>query len=160
MSEDVLHTHARQLIVQERVEDLSTEDREWLSRHLEACAECAGYRASADRALRSFRSVSVQLNPSLASQTQLLVRLRALEMSEQKPRRWALWVSCALSWILGAASAPFVWRGFEWIGHRASLPNLVWEMGFVLWWAVPALAAAGVMLALSPSRVASERPHY
>jgi hypothetical protein len=157
MSEDV-HAYAQQLVAQERAERLSTADCEWLDQHLEACAKCAGHAASTDRALRSLRSISVRLDPSLVGRTRLRVRLHAQEMHEQQPRRRALWVSCGISWALGAASGPYVWQGFEWIGHHSGVPNLIWQMGFVLWWAAPALVAAGILLVANPSRAAHERP--
>ena len=109
------------------------------------------------RTVRTLRNFSIPLDPALARRTQLLVRLRAHETRKQ-PRLWALWVSCALSWTLGAASAPFIWRGFEWVGHHAGLPRSILQMGFVLWWALPALAAVAVVLATSSSWAAGERP--
>src|SRR5579885_3038495 len=38
------------------------------------------------------------------------------------------------------------WRGFEWVGRQTGLPKPVWELGVVLWWAVPALIAAGAVI--------------
>lgn len=148
MSEDV-HAHAQQLVAQERVEGLVASDREWLGRHLETCAQCASYAASIDRALRSLRSVSARLDPSLASRTQFRVRLRTQEIREQQPRLWALWISCGFSWILGVVSAPFVWRAFAWLGREAQLPPFAWELGFALWWVLPAVAVAAVLVGKS-----------
>jgi hypothetical protein len=34
------------------------------------------------------------------------------------------------------------------VGHRTGAPKLIWEVGFVMWWAVPALLATGVVLAI------------
>src|SRR5216110_2748106 len=45
--------------------------------------------------------------------------------------------------------APYVWRGLEWIGHRTGLPDLVWKMGFGVWWALPAIIAAAILFAES-----------
>jgi hypothetical protein len=33
------------------------------------------------------------------------------------------------------------------MGERTGMPKTLWEMGFVLWWAIPALFAAGAVLA-------------
>jgi hypothetical protein len=54
---------------------------------------------------------------------------------------------CGASWIAGAATAPYVWRALEWLGHRAGLPDLVWKMGFGVWWALPAIIAAAILFA-------------
>jgi hypothetical protein len=57
-----------------------------------------------------------------------------------------LWVITAASWLLGVLSAPLVWRVFVWAGSEMKLPKLVLEMGFVLWWTVPALIAVAIVL--------------
>jgi hypothetical protein len=51
-----------------------------------------------------------------------------------------------MSWALGVASAPYVWQAFEWLGQRLGAPKLVWEIGFGLWWTIPAVVAAVVIL--------------
>jgi len=53
---------------------------------------------------------------------------------------------CGASWVAGAATAPYVWRGLEWVGHRTGMPDIVWKMGFGVWWAVPAIVAAAILL--------------
>jgi hypothetical protein len=32
-----------------------------------------------------------------------------------------------------------VWRLFAWFGERTGVPKLVWELGFGLWWTIPAV---------------------
>jgi hypothetical protein len=61
-------------------------------------------------------------------------------------------LACALSWAFGIASARYVWRLFEWFGERTGIPKLVWELGFGLWWTIPALFAAAVLLMESSRR--------
>jgi len=63
-----------------------------------------------------------------------------------EPKRRALWAACAVSWVFGIASAPYVWRLFQWFGERTGVPKLVWELGFGLWWTIPALFALIVLL--------------
>ena len=53
---------------------------------------------------------------------------------------------CAVSWVFGIASAPYVWRLFEWFGERTGAPKIIWEIGFGLWWIIPALFAVIVLL--------------
>ena len=74
------------------------------------------------------------------------VRLRAQQLQSYEPRWRMVWAACAVSWAFGAVSAPYVWRGLEWMGHRMNLPNLVWQMGFGLWWALPAVVTAVILL--------------
>jgi hypothetical protein len=140
------HARAEQLIAQERVEGIAQAERDWLAAHLHDCARCAGVAHQTDQALRSMRAAAIPLPSGLASRTQFRVRLRAQELREREPKRRALWLACALSWAFGIASAPYVWRLFEWFGERAGVPKLVWEVGFGLWWTIPALFAAAVLL--------------
>jgi hypothetical protein len=145
MNED-LHISAQSLIDQDRVEGISPEKREWLDGHLEACAECARHADVTEKALRSLRAVSVSVPPALASHSQLRVYLRAQELRQQGSGGWALWVSCAISWVLGMATAPYVWSAFRWMGQRAGVPDLIWQMGVALWWALPALIGVAILL--------------
>jgi hypothetical protein len=140
------HARAKQLIAQERVESISQAEHAWLSVHLRECVHCAEYACQTERALRSLRRIAIPLPSGLASRTQFRVRLRAQELREREPKRRALWLACGVSWIFGVASAPYVWSLFQWFGQRAGLPKLVWELGFGLWWTIPALFAAAVLL--------------
>jgi hypothetical protein len=140
------HERAQQLIAKDRVEGLSPAEREWLDPHLQECAACSELARATDHALRSLRAVSVPLPPTLASRTQFRVRLRAQQLQVAEPRWRLIWAACGASWVLGAATAPYIWRALEWLGTRASLPKLVWEMGFGVWWALPAIVAAVVLL--------------
>ncbi len=154
MSEGV-HERAVRLLAAERVEGLAADDRTWLDEHLEHCPDCAAHGRALEEALGALRAVSVPVRPALVATTQLRVRLRARELREQRARMRALWVACALSWLLGAVTAPLLWRAFAWIGSSLALPNIVWEVSFALWWVTPAAVVAGV-LAWWRSRVARE----
>jgi hypothetical protein len=145
MSESV-HDRALQLIAQGRVEGIAEVDGAWLRAHLEECEFCAAHARQTDRALRSLRTAVIPLPDGLASRTQFRVRLRAQELREREPKRRALWVACAVSWVFGVASAPYVWSLFQWLGQRTGVPKLVWEAGFGLWWSIPALFAVAVLL--------------
>jgi hypothetical protein len=90
--------------------------------------------------------VPVNVPQDLAARTQLRVRLRAQETSTAASGSFWLWVVTAASWLLGVFSAPLVWRGFAWLGANFGLPKLAIEMGFVLWWAVPALVAVAAVI--------------
>jgi hypothetical protein len=145
MSQDV-HQRAERLIVANRVEGLSASDQEWLNLHLETCAHCAKQADSTEQALRSLRSVSVRVGPGLIRATRLRVHARALELRERRTQMTMLWVSCALSWVLGAFSAPFVWHAFVWLGEHYKMPAIAWQLAFALWWALPAGTVAVVLV--------------
>jgi hypothetical protein len=147
---NALHARAESLIAKERVEGISPAEQEWLAAHLRECSQCSAHAETTQQALRSFLSLHVTAPRGLAARTQFRVRLRAQEMRSIRQPRWRLvYLLCGASWIAGAATAPYVWRGLEWIGHRAGLPDLVWKMGFGVWWALPALIAAAILFAES-----------
>ncbi|HXY01197.1 MAG TPA: hypothetical protein VEI54_09775 [Candidatus Limnocylindrales bacterium] len=141
-----LHTRAQQLFAQSLVEGLSSTDQAWLDAHLRDCAACAREAASTHDLLRALRNVPVAVPRDLAARTQMLVRLRAQESAEASGSGALLWIITAASWLLGILSAPLVWRGFTWVGEQLNLPKPVLELGFVLWWAVPALVAVAIVL--------------
>ncbi len=141
-----IHERARRLIDTRHVEGISAADREWLDAHLAECTACQAKSNANERALQILRSNSVAVSPALVSTTQARVRWRARELHENQVRMRALWISCAFSWILGVASAPLVWRTFQWVGLHASLPKMIWEAAFALWWLLPAGVAAAVLV--------------
>jgi len=150
------HARAERLIAEASVEGISAGEQEWLRRHLAECAACATNAGSTEEAIRSLRGLSVPLPRALASQTQMRVRLRAQQLQSYEPRWRMVWAACLVSWAFGAASAPYVWHGLEWLGHRMNLPNLVWQMGFGLWWALPAVVTAVILLITQSGPVREE----
>jgi hypothetical protein len=140
------HERAQRLLAESVVEGLRPADETWLREHLAECLECAHEAAATQNALRALRAVPVNVPRDLAARTQFRVRLRAQETPTATSGSFWLWVVTAASWLLGVFSAPLVWRGFAWLGANFGLPKLAVEMGFVLWWAVPALVAVAAVI--------------
>jgi len=151
MSGDV-HAKAGQLIAQERVEGISAAERSWLEQHLTECERCAEQARATEEAIRALRGVAIPLPRTLASRAQMRVRLRAEQLQEYEPRWRMLWTACGISWAFGAVTAPYVWRGLEWVGHRMGMPKIIWELGFGLWWALPAIVVAMALLVTGGGR--------
>lgn len=149
---DTIHERAQQLIAKQRVEGLSAEEHTWLAGHLAECEGCSELKSQTARALSAFRGVNIELPKNLAARTQLRVRLRAQELPARNGSRALLWAIAAMSWVLGLASAPLVWRGFEWAGSELGLPKIVWQLGVALWWLVPGIVATGTILLQKISR--------
>lgn len=141
----VPHDFYRRLVLKKRVEGLSGDEREALERHMESCAECAASLQRVESVIVQLRTVPVTLPPDLAARTQMRLYLRARE-GRPEGAGWALWASFVFSWVLGVASAPWIWRAFEWIGNWAGVPAVLIKVSFALWWAVPALLTAAVLL--------------
>ncbi len=140
------HARAEKLIAQERVEGISRAEREWLTAHLQDCALCTELARQTEQALRSMRTAAISLPEGLAGRTQFRVRLRAQELREREPYNQLMWITCGVSWALGVATAPYVWRIFEWVGQHTGAPKILLQLSFGLWWAIPALIAGAVML--------------
>jgi hypothetical protein len=134
------HRHAEHLILSSAVEPLSAADSTWLRQHLSGCPICARDAEDMETVLNTVRSVSVTIGPLLVERTRARVRLRAGAPAQRRPSTVLLWASCAATWAWMALSAPHIWRGFAWVGGRLGVPAWAWEMGFGLWWFLPALA--------------------
>jgi hypothetical protein len=141
-----LHLRAQRLLAESLVEGIAAPDQAWLGQHLCECADCAREAAATQELLQALRSVPVSVPRDLVARTQLRVRLRAQEAGESPRSGMLLWVITGASWLLGVLSAPLVWRGFTWFGGHFGVPRLALEMGFVLWWTVPALLAVAAVL--------------
>ncbi|HXA82498.1 MAG TPA: zf-HC2 domain-containing protein [Methylomirabilota bacterium] len=141
-----LHERAQRLLVESVVEGLRSADEAWLREHLAGCPDCALAAAATQNVLRALRTVPVNVPRDLAARTQLRVRLRAQQAPTAAGGSFWLWAVTAASWLLGVFSAPLVWRGFAWLGANFGLPKLALEFGFVLWWTVPPLLAAAIIL--------------
>ena len=140
------HARAQKLFYKSLVEGIAPAERNWLDAHLRECPDCAREVETTRELLGALRSVPVAVPRDLTARTQLRVRLRAQQTAATSPSYALLWIITAASWLLGIFSAPLVWRGFAWFGERMNLPKPVLELGFVLWWAVPALVALAVVL--------------
>jgi anti-sigma factor RsiW len=140
-----MHERALRLIDKRQVEGLTAEERGWLEAHLESCARCQKRALETERALRALRSAAPRFDVTLVLTTQMRARIRARELIENAARMRALWISCTLSWVLGVVSAPLLWWGFEWIGHRWAISKAVWMTGFALTWVAPAVVAAALI---------------
>jgi len=79
MSEE-LHARAERLLAQERVEGISASEQEWLRRHLGECAACTARADATEEAIRALRGLSASMPRTLASRTQMRVRLRARQL--------------------------------------------------------------------------------
>jgi hypothetical protein len=146
------HERAKKLIAQQHVESLSTDNERWLNAHRAECESCAAEQRQLRESLSALRTMHLDLPPNLASRAQFRVRMRAEELREKEPAKKFVWAIAAVSWALGVSTAPWVWRGIEWLGQETGAPKLLLQAGFVLWWSVPPMIAAWA--ALSDKRVA------
>lgn len=141
-----LHVRAQELIAQQQVESLSSDNERWLNAHLAECESCAAEQRQLRGSLSALRSMHLDLPANLASRAQFRVRMRAEELREKEPAKKFVWAIAAVSWALGVSTAPWVWHGIEWLGQTTGAPKLLLQAGFVLWWSVPPMLAAWAAL--------------
>jgi hypothetical protein len=127
-----------------RVEGIAASERKWLDDHLASCSECSTEASALDTALGLLRALPVAASPDLVRRTRFAVRQRAGQLHSERPAAIGLWIATAMSTLWMALTAPYVWRAFAWFGRAAQIPDAMWQLGFVMWWFLPAtvLAAA------------------
>jgi predicted anti-sigma-YlaC factor YlaD len=141
-----IHTQAKNLVARRHIEGLTSDDERWLNAHLGECQSCAAEQRQLSASLSALRTMHVDLPANLASRTQFRVRMRAEELREKEPAKKFVWAIAAVSWALGVSTAPWVWRGVEWLGQETGAPKLLLQAGFLLWWSVPPMIAAWAVL--------------
>ena len=146
MSED-LHRRAERLerlMIESRIGPIPDSELWWLDAHPEECARCAALARATEKTVQSLRSVPVSAPPSLVAAAQFRVHQRARELRRRQEEPILAWLGAALSFAWIGMSGGYVWRGLEWAAGRMGIPNPIWQMAFGLWWAIPALAVAGI----------------
>jgi anti-sigma factor RsiW len=135
------HEHlqrAKKLLETERIEGISAEERKWLAAHLDTCAECTNEANALAFAVGSLRSVSVTASPDLVRRTSMVVRLRSAKMRQERDRALPLWIAVGIASVWMIVTAPVTWSIFSWLGRTLEVSDLVWELGFLMWWFLPA----------------------
>ena len=139
------HEQARQLIV--LGEGVSDVQRQLLQAHLADCADCRGYADAAARVVGALRSVPITADARLVRATQMRVRFHASRLREMRQRVWLVGAACLGVGLSATLTAPVLWRIFAWIGERAGVSAVVWQMGFVSFFIVPVLVVSVLLLA-------------
>jgi predicted anti-sigma-YlaC factor YlaD len=140
------HQQAQELIACGE-HDLSPSQQAWLRTHLDGCASCRDYGQAAQQFVRSLRSVPVVADLNLVRTTQMRVRLHSRQLLQKRERMWLVWMSCVLVGLSAVITTPILWRGFQWLGEWARVSGPVWQVGFMVFWISPALAASLIFLA-------------
>ena len=140
------HQQARELIALGS-HGLKDTEQTWLRTHLNGCASCRDYTQAAEQLVRSLRSISISADLALVQTTKMRIRLHAQQLRQRQERQWLVWMSCILVGLSAAISTPLLWRGFEWLGEWARVSSPVWQVGFMVFWISPAIAASLIFLA-------------
>jgi anti-sigma factor RsiW len=146
MNQD-FHDRAKELVMATRTGALSGRDERWLQSHLGSCAGCAAYAEQIESVVGALRTVSVMPSAGLVHTTQLRVRVRARELQARQAALRPLWIACAVAVLCSLVTTAYLWMGFAWLGRNLRIPDPIWQLGFVLSWAVPGLIGAALLIA-------------
>jgi anti-sigma factor RsiW len=141
------HERALDLIMRRGTEDIAASEAAWLHAHLAACPECAQYAEDFDNTGRLLRATVILASPALVSKTQARVRAHALHLREQQTRTVLIAISFCLGAMLSAVSGWLWWKFGAWVAEHVGLSLAVVEPGVIFFLLLPAIAAAGLMLA-------------
>jgi hypothetical protein len=140
------HERAVDLITLRGAEDIAAVDAAWLELHLAECADCTEYAELAESTGQLLRSVAVTARPALVAATQARVRERAAQLREHQARVVLIAVSFCIGVLASTASAWLWWKVGAWVAERLGLPEAIVGPGVLLFWLLPALAIAVLML--------------
>jgi anti-sigma factor RsiW len=129
---------AKKLLEAERIDGISAEERKWLAEHLETCAACTNEANALAFAVGSLRSVSVTASPDLVRRTSMVLRRRSAQLRQERDRALPLWIAVGIASVWMIVTAPVTWSIFSWLGRTLEVSDLVWELGFLMWWFLPA----------------------
>ena len=141
------HARARKLLSIDRVEGISAEERRWLDAHLATCEQCSNEATALAVAVDSLRSVRVHADENVVRRVRFAVHQRAEKLHRQRARTVPLWIAVVTSSTLAILTTPYIWSTFAWFGRALHVSSIVWQLGFLVWWFVPAtvLSAAAAL---------------
>ena len=145
------HGRAIDLLMQRDVEGIAQPDAVWLEAHRQACAECESFAQSLSFAENAVRSSSVMASAELVQSTQTRVHARADQLREQHARMVLITVSFCLGVLTSTLTAWIWWKSGAWVAERLGLPSGIVEPGVLLFWLLPAVAIAVLMVTIPPS---------
>jgi len=140
------HERAVDLVTRRGEDDISTSDQAWLESHLAQCPECAEFAGLTESAGQLLRSVAITANPALVAVTQARVRARAEQLREHQARIVLIAISFCIGVLASTASAWLWWKVGGWVVGRLGLPESIVVPGVLLFWLLPAVAVAVLML--------------
>jgi len=153
------HERAFELACMAFAESIADSDRQWLDQHLAACAECAAHIQQTAEIVSDLKKVTLNASIDLVQSTQRRVRALGMQREARRRRMRPIWISSAFASAWMACTAPYLWQSFDLTGHWLHIPDLLWQMGFLVAWFTPALTGAAVALWLHPQLTYANSSH-
>ena len=152
------HERAFELLCASFADSIAERERKWLDDHLSRCSECCLKKDQTRTAISALKTVSIKAGNDLVRSTQRRVRALCLRGESRRRRMRPIWISSAFASVWMACAAPYLWQSFDLTGHWLNIPDLLWQMGFLVTWFTPAMTAAAVALWLRPQLTGASRP--
>lgn len=144
------HARAAELSNRAFTDSLSEREQNWLSQHLENCSDCKAQYEQLQAAIGALKTVSISAGCDLVQSTQRRIRTLCLQSAARQRRMRPIWISSAFASVWMACTTPYLWQSFDLTGHWLHIPDLLWQMAFLVAWFTPALTGAAVVLWLRP----------
>ena len=138
------HERARKLMAIRRIEGISSVEETWLDDHLAQCDECSTEANSLALAINSLRAFSVTARPEAVRRASAAIRMRAEQRQQERQRAIPIWIAAAMSVALAIVTTPYTWAVFAWLGRILQVSDIAWQLGFLVWWFLPASVVAAV----------------
>ena len=144
------HTRAAELSSRAFADSLSEGEQSWLNQHLDSCPDCQAHYEQMQSAIAALKTVSISAGCDLVQSTQRRIRTLCLQAAARQRRMRPIWISSAFASVWMACTTPYLWQSFDLTGHWLHIPDLLWQMAFLVAWFTPALTGAAVALWLRP----------
>jgi hypothetical protein len=145
------HGRAMDLLMRREVEGIAETEARWLASHLATCEECASFELALSGAEKAMRSFTVMASASLVESTQARVHALAQQLAEQQARAVLIGVSFCLGVITSTLTAWMWWKFGGWVAQSLGLPSSMVEPGVLLFWLLPAIVIAVLMVVIPPT---------
>jgi anti-sigma factor RsiW len=138
------HERARKLLATRSIEGISPAEETWLDDHLAHCDDCSKEAHTLALAINSLRAFSVTARPEAVRRASAAVRMRAEQRRQERQRAVPIWIAAVMSSALAIFTTPYTWAAFAWLGRLLQVSDAAWELGFFMWWFLPASVVAAV----------------
>jgi predicted anti-sigma-YlaC factor YlaD len=145
------HGRAIDLLMRRDIEGIADADGRWLEMHLQECEECASFDRAVSDAAHAVRSITVMAPASLVEATRVRIHLRAEQLREQQARTMLIAVSFCLGVVTSTLTAWVWWKFGGWVAQSLGLPSGIVEPGVLLFWLLPAIVIAVLLVAYPPA---------
>lgn len=144
------HERAFELLCLSFADSIGESESQWLDDHLAACDMCRSKNEQTLAAISQLKALSISAGSELVQNTQRRVRALCVRTEARQRRLRPILIASGFASIWMACSTPYLWQSFDLTGHWLHIPDLLWQMGFLVAWFTPAMTGAAVALWLGP----------